>query len=321
MRWWTLESGISSPVAQASVGALVIGVALACAVLGARIAPYDPVRYDPRGTLAGPSAAHLLGTDPLGRDVLSQIIAGARISMVVGMLSVAAGMLVGTAVGLVAGSAPGRAAEVLMRGMDALLVFPSLVLALAITAFLGVNLWNVVGALAVTFVPTFAMLVRGEVLSLREREFVTAAGALGVGRLRIMWRHLLPNLRDVLLVQASFGVGTAILTEASLSFLGLGVPPPALSWGRILREGYSYLLLAPWISVASGAAIFLIVLAFQMLSDGFQDVLAHRGRSARRGVVIRRPARLRALRRLVPGQQLGCTRECDRTDTHGPGPA
>jgi ABC-type dipeptide/oligopeptide/nickel transport system permease subunit len=191
---------------------------------------------------------------------------------------VLAGVLGGTAVGLVAGTAPGRAADLLMRAMDALLVFPSLVLALAITAFLGVSLWNVIGALAVTFVPTFAILVRGEVLSLREREFITAARALGSRRLRVMWRHLLPGVTDVLLVQASFGVGTAILTEASLSFLGLGVPPPALSWGRMLREGYSYLLLAPWISVASGAAIFLVVLAFQMLSDGLQDLLARRAR-------------------------------------------
>ena len=276
MRWWTLASGITSQAAQVCGGAFMIAVALVCAVLGARIAPYDPMRYDPRSTLARPSAAHLLGTDPLGRDVLSQIIAGARISMVVGMLSVMAGMAVGTAVGLVAGSIRGRISDLLMRAMDALLVFPSLVLALAITAFLGVSLWNVIGALAVTFVPAFAILVRGEVLSLREREFVTAAGALGVGRMRIMWRHLLPNLSDVLLVQASIGVGTAILTEASLSFLGLGVPPPALSWGRMLREGYSYLLLAPWISIASGAAIFLIALAFQMLSDGLRDVLVRR---------------------------------------------
>jgi peptide/nickel transport system permease protein len=260
------------------VGALVIGLALVCAALGARIAPHDPLRYDARQTLAAPAAGHWLGTDPLGRDVLSQVMVGARISMVVGVLSVLAGVLGGTAVGLVAGTAPGRAADLLMRAMDALLVFPSLVLALAITAFLGVSLWNVIGALAVTFVPTFAILVRGEVLSLREREFITAARALGSRRLRVMWRHLLPGVTDVLLVQASFGVGTAILTEASLSFLGLGVPPPALSWGRMLREGYSYLLLAPWISVASGAAIFLVVLAFQMLSDGLQDLLARRAR-------------------------------------------
>jgi ABC-type dipeptide/oligopeptide/nickel transport system permease subunit len=255
-------------------GALIVGAALVCALLGARVAPYDPLRYDPRATLKGPSGAHLLGTDPLGRDVFSQIIAGSRVSMVVGVLSVVAGLAAGTAIGLVAGVAGGRMADLLMRSMDALLVFPSLILALAITAFLGVSLWNVIGALAVTFIPTFAVLVRGEVLSLREREFITAARALGTRGGRIMWRHLLPNLSDVLLVQASFGVGTAILTEASLSFLGLGVPPPVLSWGRMLREGYSYLLLAPWISIASGAAIFLVVLAFQMVSDGLRDILA-----------------------------------------------
>jgi peptide/nickel transport system permease protein len=274
MRPWIPGSGISSPAAQVGVGALVIGVALVCALLGARLAPHDPLRYSPRNVLQGPSASHLLGTDPLGRDVFSQLIGGARISMVVGLLSVAAGMLAGTLVGLVAGLTP--RAGILMRAMDALLVFPSLVLALTITAFLGASLWNVIGALAVTFVPTFAILVRGEVLALSRREFVTAALALGAARRRLMWRHLLPNLSDVLLVQASFGVGTAILTEASLSFLGLGVPPPALSWGRMLREGYSYVLDAPWIAVASGGAIFVIVLASQALADGLQTLLARR---------------------------------------------
>jgi ABC-type dipeptide/oligopeptide/nickel transport system permease subunit len=272
---WTRAYGSVRPIAgRLALGVAVLGTAVICAVLGARIAPYDPVRYNPRDVLESPSRAHLLGTDPLGRDVLSQIIGGARVSMVVGLVSVLAGIGAGTAIGLVAGTLGGRAAELLMRAMDALLVFPSLVLALAITAFLGVSLWNVIGALAVTFVPTFALLVRGEVLSLREREFIAAARAQGAGSGRIMWRHLLPNVSDVILVQGSFGVGTAILTEASLSFLGLGVPPPALSWGRMLREGYSYLLQAPWISIAAGAAIFLVVLTFQLLSDGLRDVLA-----------------------------------------------
>ena len=276
---------MSRRTAQIVAAAVVIGAALLCAVLGARLAPHDPLRYDARSTLRAPSRAHPLGTDPLGRDVLSQVITGARISMIAGVVSVMVGMAAGTVVGLMAGIARGRMAGLLMRTMDALLVFPSLVLALAITAFLGVSLWNVILALAVTFLPTFAILVRGEVLSLREREFVTAAWALGLDRARIMWRHLLPNVGDVLLVQASFGVGTAILTEASLSVLGLGVPPPVLSWGRMLREGYSYLLLAPWISVASGAAIFLVVLAFQLLADGLQDVVARRAGGARpRGV-------------------------------------
>jgi peptide/nickel transport system permease protein len=240
--------------------------------------------------LAGPSALHLLGTDPLGRDVFSQIIGGARISMVVGLLSVTAGMVTGTAIGLVAGVAPGRGAGTLMRAMDALLVFPSLVLALTITAFLGASLWNVIGALAVTFIPTFAILVRGEVLALSARDFVAAAQALGAARSRVMWRHLLPNLSDVLLVQSSFGIGTAILTEASLSFLGLGVPPPALSWGRMLREGYAFILDAPWLALAAGGAIFLVALASQMVADGLQVILA-RGPGMHGAADARRPRR------------------------------
>jgi peptide/nickel transport system permease protein len=276
MRWWTPGSAKARLRARIGVGAAIVGVALACTVLGARIAPYDPLRYSPREMLRRPSGTHVLGTDPLGRDVFSQIIGGARISMIVGVLSILVGTAVGTALGLLAGTFRGSGTELLMRGMDALLVFPSLVLALTITAFLGVSLWNVIAALAVTFVPTFAILVRGEVLSLRERDFIASAQALGNGRGRIMWRHLLPNVGDVLLVQASFGVGTAILTEASLSFLGLGVPPPALSWGRMLREGYSYLFQAPWISFAAGAAIFIVVLGFQVLSDSLRDVLGRR---------------------------------------------
>jgi peptide/nickel transport system permease protein len=297
--------GISKPGASLVSGMLVVAIALVCAAFGRQLAPYDPLRYNPREVLASPSAAHLLGTDPLGRDVFSQIIGGARVSMVAGLLSVVAGMVTGTAVGLVAGVLRGRAAGILMRAMDALLVFPSLVLALTITAFLGASLWNVIGALAVTFVPTFAILVRGEVLGLTAREFVTAAQSIGASGWRVMWRHLLPNLSDVLLVQSSFGIGTAILTEASLSFLGLGVPPPALSWGRMLREGYSFVLDAPWLALAAGGAIFLIVLASQTVADGLQAVLAgrHPGLSGRAG--DRRRARsLTALRRLLPQRTL-----------------
>jgi peptide/nickel transport system permease protein len=261
---------------QIGWGLALIGLALLGAAFGRQLAPHDPLRYNPRDVLARPSGDHWLGTDPLGRDVFSQIVGGARISMVVGLVSVAAGMAIGTVIGLVAGLAPGRTAGVLMRAMDALLVFPSLVLALTITAFLGASLWNVIGALAVTFIPTFAILVRGEALALGAREFVTAARALGAAGPRVMWRHVLPNLGDVLLVQSSFGIGTAILTEASLSFLGLGVPPPALSWGRMLREGYSFVLDAPWLALAAGSAIFLVALASQGVADGLQHRLARR---------------------------------------------
>jgi peptide/nickel transport system permease protein len=297
--------GISKPGASLVSGMLVVAIALVCAAFGRQLAPYDPLRYNPREVLASPSAAHLLGTDPLGRDVFSQIIGGARVSMVVGLLSVAAGMVTGTAVGLVAGALQGRTAGLLMRAMDALLVFPSLVLALTVTAFLGASLWNVIGALAVTFVPTFAILVRGEVLALIAREFVMAAQGMGASGWRVMWRHLLPNLSDVLLVQSSFGIGTAILTEASLSFLGLGVPPPALSWGRMLREGYSFVLDAPWLALAAGGAIFLIVLASQTVADGLQAVLARRRPGLTGGARERRRARtLTTLRRLLPQRTL-----------------
>jgi peptide/nickel transport system permease protein len=297
--------GISKLGASLVSGMLVVAIALVCALFGRQLAPYDPLRYNPREVLASPSAAHLLGTDPLGRDVFSQIIGGARVSMVVGLLSVAAGMVTGTTVGLVAGVLQGRAAGILMRAMDALLVFPSLVLALTITAFLGASLWNVIGALAVTFIPTFAILVRGEVLALTAREFVTAAQGIGASGWRVMWRHLLPNLSDVLLVQSSFGIGTAILTEASLSFLGLGVPPPALSWGRMLREGYSFVLDAPWLALAAGGVIFLIVLASQTVADGLQAVLARRRPGLPGGAGARRRARtLTTLRRLLPQRTL-----------------
>jgi ABC-type dipeptide/oligopeptide/nickel transport system permease subunit len=277
MGWSIRGFGAGKALLHVAGGGVVIGLATVVGFMGAALAPYDPLEYNAEQTLKHPGWAHLLGTDPLGRDVFSQIIVGARTSMLVGVCSVGAGLLVGAAIGLVAGTLPGRLSDVLMRVMDALLVFPALILALALVAFLGVGLLNVILVLAATFVPTFAILVRGEVISLREREFIVAARALGMPNGRIMWRHLLPNIADILLVQGSFGVATAILAEASLSFLGLGIPPPEQSWGRMLREGYSYLLLAPWISIAAGSAIFLIVLAFQMGSDGLGDVLAHRG--------------------------------------------
>jgi ABC-type dipeptide/oligopeptide/nickel transport system permease subunit len=278
-------STISRPAVQVGAGALVVGVAIIFAVLGPRAAPHDPLQYDVQSVLEGPSLRHLLGTDPLGRDVLSHIIVGTRLSLAVGVVSVLLGMAAGTVIGLVAGHVPGRGADLLMRAMDALLAFPSLVLTLAITAFLGVGLFNIIGALAITVVPTFALLVRGDVLALSRLDFVTSALALGAPRRRVMWRHLLPNVTDILLVQTSFGIGIAILTEASLSFLGLGVPPPTLSWGRMLREGYSFVLQAPWISVSAGVAIFVIVLAFQILADGLQSMLARRGPLLRRGTV------------------------------------
>ena len=192
MRSSTRVFDISRPAVQVGVGALVVGVAIVFAVLGP-LAPHDPLRYDVQRVLEGPSLRHPLGTDPLGRDVLSHIIVGTRLSLAVGVVSVLLGMAAGTVIGLVAGHVPGRGTDLLMRAMDALLAFPSLVLALAITAFLGVGLLNIIGALAITVVPTFALLVRGDVLALSRQDFVTSALALGAKRPRVMWRHLFPT--------------------------------------------------------------------------------------------------------------------------------
>jgi glutathione transport system permease protein len=193
MRSSTLVSAIGRPVLQVGIGAVVIGVAIVFAVLGSRLAPHDPLRYDVQSVLEGPSARHFLGTDPLGRDVLSHIIVGTRLSLAVGVLSVLLGMAAGTLIGLVAGHVPGRASDLLMRAMDALLAFPSLVLALAVTTFLGVGMLNIIGALAITVVPTFALLVRGDVLALSQQEFIMSAQALGAKRRRIMWRISSPT--------------------------------------------------------------------------------------------------------------------------------
>lgn len=272
---WTLrrKSARLKPYVLLLPGLTIVGGSIICALLAPYLASYDPYTYNPREMLVAPGFSHVLGTDPLGRDIFSQILYGSRISLQVGILSVMMGLVGGTGIGLVSGMQGGRLDNLLMRIMDALLVFPALILALTITAFLGVSLWNAIFALGVIFIPTFARLVRGQVLSLREREFIISAKALGAKDRRIMFVHLLPNLLDLLAVQAAYSVGTAILTEASLSFLGLGVPPPALSWGRILREGYSYLQIAPWISLASATAIFLVVWGFQLLADGLRDLL------------------------------------------------
>jgi ABC-type dipeptide/oligopeptide/nickel transport system permease subunit len=241
------------------------------------IAPYDPLAYHPNHTLEGPSLAYLLGTDNLGRDVLSQVLYGARISLVVGTSAVLFGMAAGVPWGLLSGFLGGRTDYVLMRLADLVLVFPSLVLALVIRAFLGSSLLNVIIALAVTITPGLARVTRGEVLSLRERDFVAAAVATGARTARILVRHIVPNILDLIVVLGTAGMGGAILTEASLSFLGFGTPPPAPSWGRMLREGYAYLLITPWICVSAGVAIFIAVLGFYLAGEGARKAL-HRER-------------------------------------------
>ena len=257
----------------------VFGAAVAVVILAAcapqLLSPYDPLAIQGSQSLQAPTWSHVLGTDLLGKDVLSQIVYGTRTTLVVGASAVLASLLAGTAIGLVAGFWGGRAIdEALMRLIDALQVFPDLILALTIVAILGPErLASVVVALAVGRVPAYARLVRGRVLALREAEFVAAAHSVGASVERVLIRHMLPQTSDVIVVRSVIGLAGVILGEAALSFLGLGVQPPTPSWGRMLRDGFQYLATAPWVSLAPGVAIFLTVFDFNQFGDIVRDTL------------------------------------------------
>jgi peptide/nickel transport system permease protein len=255
------------------IGIVLTSFVVICATFAPWIAPYDPVKIDPINLLEPPSAEHWLGTDGLGSDVFSRIVYGARISLYSGFLVVSISMILGTVIGLVAGYAGGLVDGLLMRLMDALLAFPGLILALAITAALGPSLTNAMIAIAVLSLPGAARLVRGETLSLRERDFVTAERLLGAGPVRILFRHVLPNAMAPVIVIASLRVGGAVLVETGLSFLGLGVQPPTPSWGSMVNEGARFLERAPWIAMGAGGAIFLTVLGANFIGDAVRDVM------------------------------------------------
>jgi peptide/nickel transport system permease protein len=243
------------------------------AALAPVIAPHDPLKQNLDDALARPSVRHPLGTDNVGRDVLSRVIWGTRISLVAGFASVAIALAVGGLLGLAAGYAGGRTDGLVMRLMDAVLSFPPLVLALALGAVLGAGLTGVVIALGVVYTPTFARLMRGQVLSITAREYVDAARALGAPGWRIAWHHVLPNATAPIVIQASLSVAFAILAEASLSFLGLGIQPPAASWGSMINAGRGYLQQAPWIVFGPGAALFVTVVGLNFVGDALRDAL------------------------------------------------
>lgn len=253
-------------------GAAVVLVILA-ALLAPVLSPYDPLRQDVSGLLAPPGPHHLLGTDNSGRDILSRVIWGARVSLIAGLVSVAIGVLAGSLIGLSAGYWGGRIDGVLMRVIDAVLSFPALVLALALAAVLGAGLSGVLIALGVVYTPTFARLMRGQVLTIRTREYVMAARVLGGADWWILLRHVLPNSAAPIVVQASLSIGFAMLAEASLSFLGLGIQPPEPSWGSMINSGRGYLQQAPWMVFGPGAALFITVLALNFVGDGVRDAL------------------------------------------------
>jgi peptide/nickel transport system permease protein len=254
-------------------GLVILTLVVLCALAAPVLSPYEPNEQDYLALTDPPSLAHPLGTDDIGRDVLSRIIYGSRVSLEVGLIAVGIALGVGVCVGLVAGYAGGLVDDVIMRVVDAIQAFPNLILALAITAALGPSIANAMLAIGFVAMPGIARLTRGQTLSVREREFVAAARVCGASPLGILRLHIWPNVTAPIIVQATLLMGTAIVTEAALSFLGVGVQPPTPSWGAMLRTGSQYLEVAPWIGMASGAAIFVTVLAINFVGDGLRRAL------------------------------------------------
>jgi len=253
------------------VGALIVLLAATAAVLGPFVAPYDPASQQLALRLQGPSLAHPFGLDELGRDVLARIVHGARVSMAVGLAVVTVSSLLGTLLGATAGYFGGRVDDLISRVIDVLLAFPGILLAIALVAVLGPSLVNVVLALCVIGWVGYARLVRGVTLKIRELDFVQAARALGASPPRILLRHVIPGALPALAVQATLGMAGAILAEASLSFLGLGVQPPTPSWGTMLDAGRSHLFDAPHLTIFPGLSIAALVLGFNFVGDGLRD--------------------------------------------------
>lgn len=257
----------------ASTGGFIVLGLIAVGVLAPLVAPFDPIAQDPYHRLQAPSATHPMGTDEFGRDVLSRVVFGARISMRIGLICISIALTAGTAMGLLSGYCGGIADTVVMRVVDVMLAFPSILLAIAIVAVTGPGIDNVMVAVSIVLVPQFARLVRAAALTVRETAYVQASRALGAGDLRIALATVLPNCLAPLIVQASLSLATAILDAAGLSFLGLGAQPPTPEWGAMLNGGRDLLLTAPWVMTFPGLAIFTVALGLNLLGDGLRDIL------------------------------------------------
>jgi len=256
----------------ALIGAVVTILIMLIAIFAPWIAPYDPLVQDSAIRLEGMTSDHMLGTDDFGRDVLSRIIHGSRVSLVIGLASVLLGMVAGTMLGMIAGYYRGKVETLIMRSVDVMMCFPDLILAIVITAVLGANLVNLVLTLGLVMMPRFARLAHGQLLSLTESEYVLAARSIGFHVPRILGRHIFPNIFGELFVAATLWVGVAIRLEANLAFVGLGISPPTPTWGNMIKEGVDVMINAPWISIYSGLAILITILAFNMLGDGLRDI-------------------------------------------------
>jgi peptide/nickel transport system permease protein len=254
-------------------GMIVILALIITAILAPLITPSDPYKQDLSQALLRPSRGHLLGTDALGRDMLSRLIFGTRIALMVGVAAVGAAAVIGMTIGLIAGYLGGWMGIVFMRFVDAVMAFPMILLALLIAGILEGGLKNVIIALSIGLMPQYARLMWGQVLSVKESDYVLAGNVIGASDPRIMFRHILPNCLPPLIVQITMMMGMAILAEASLSFLGVGIKPPEAAWGTMIYEGYQYLRAHPILSLVPGFAIMLVVFAFNMVGDGLRDAL------------------------------------------------
>jgi peptide/nickel transport system permease protein len=254
-------------------GVVAIIATILAAIFASLIAPYDPYAQSLDDVLQQPNSKHLLGTDSLGRDTLSRIIFGARIALLVGVGTVIIAASFGTVIGLIAGYFGGWIFTIIMRFTDGIMAIPPLLLALVVAALLGTGVKGVMIAVSFALLPGYIRLVCGQVLSVKENEYVMAARSVGVSKISIMFRHILPNCLSPLIVQMTMMMGLAILIEASLSFLGLGIKPPSAAWGSMVYDGYKYLVMLPVLSIAPGLAIMLVVFAFNMIGDGLCDAL------------------------------------------------
>lgn len=255
------------------VGLVIIVIFLIITIIGPWIAPYDPIEMDVMNSLSHPSSAHLLGTDEIGRDTLSRLIYGARTSLFIGIVVIAVSTAIGVFLGLIAGNTTGVVHHIIMRITDGLMAFPSIILALLVAGLLGGGLQNVIIALTVGMIAPVIRITCGTAMSVKENEYVMAAKAMGVSNLNIMLTEILPNCFAPILVMMTMGIGATILAEAGLSFLGVGITPPTPVWGRMVNDGYKFLLTNPELSMAPGLAVMLVVFGFNMMGDGLRDAL------------------------------------------------
>ncbi len=255
------------------VGIVLTFFVLLVALLAPWLAPFDPIHQDISIGDLPPGPVHILGTDSYGRDVLSRIIMGTRVSLTIALSAVGIAMVIGSLVGVTAGYKGGIIDTITIRIIDMMMTFPTIILGLMVLAILGSGMFNLTVAITVAILPRFARVARGSAIAMRERDYIQAARALGMSDFRIIFVHILPNIANEILVVGTLWMATAILQEANLSFIGLGVRPPTPSWGGMIRDGVNQLLNLPWLSIAPGVAIFIVVLAFNMIGDGLRDVM------------------------------------------------